>query len=188
MRISAAPSTTESWSWWTGCLFAGGSLCFAIGPFPGYVQLVGQGAAGATFFAGSILFTSAALLQLLRDPGWATGVQLAGTLFFNLSTFGALTAGLSTHQENRVVWAPDVFGSACFLVASWLAWTASRDRVGAWNLCGSFAFGIAAAASYVVPKTGDVLALAPANLTTVLGALCFLAGSLLLLPPVRDRR
>ena len=129
-----------------------------------------------------------ALDQLLRDPGWATGVQLAGTLFFNLSTFGALTAGLSTHQENRVVWAPDVFGSACFLVASWLAWTASRDRVGAWNLCGSFAFGIAAAASYVVPKTGDVLALAPANLTTVLGALCFLAGSLLLLPPVRDRR
>ena len=26
---------------WMGLLFAAGSLCFLIGPFPGYVQLVG---------------------------------------------------------------------------------------------------------------------------------------------------
>jgi hypothetical protein len=34
----------------------------------------------------------------------------------------------------------------------------------------------------VVPKTGDVLDLAAANVTTSLGALCFLIGALMLLP------
>ena len=46
------------------------------------------------------------------------------------------------------------------------------------NLAGSVAFGVSAVASYVVPDTGDELALGPANFTTVLGALCFLAGAL----------
>ena len=39
-------------------LFAAGSLCFLIGPFPGYVELVGPGADAATFFVGSLLFTA----------------------------------------------------------------------------------------------------------------------------------
>ena len=45
-------------------------------------------------------------------------------------------------------------------------------------------------ASYVVPETGDVLALAAANFTTVIGALCFLAGAVLLLVggPPRPQR
>jgi len=30
--------------------------------------------------------------------------------------------GLSTEQTNRLVWAPDFFGSIAFLVASHLAW------------------------------------------------------------------
>jgi hypothetical protein len=36
-------------------------------------------------------------------------------------------------------------------------------------------------AGYIVPATGDYLDLAAANLSTVVGALCFLAGALLLL-------
>src|SRR5438445_355052 len=38
--------------------FALGSACFLVGPFPGYVQLVGATADGVTFFAGSLLFTA----------------------------------------------------------------------------------------------------------------------------------
>ena len=38
--------------------FALGSTCFLIGPFPGYVRLVGETADGVTFFVGSILFTT----------------------------------------------------------------------------------------------------------------------------------
>ena len=211
-------------SWWIAVLFIIGSACFAIGPFPGFVQLVGAGADAAVFFAGSLFFTAAATLQYLetvnadRGPDrvgerrrlrvlsfephridWcASAIQLAGTLFFNVSTFAALQEGLSTGQEDRLIWTPDVFGCACFLIASALAWgemcggVFSRPRreaewwIAALNLLGSVAFAIAGVASYLVPDTGDVLDLAAANWTTGIGALCFLAGAVGLL--VEGRR
>src|SRR3954463_6497788 len=211
-----APGTA---SFWIGVLFAVGSACFVVAPFPGFVNLVGAAADAAVFFAGSIFFTAAATLQYLEavnadrgpagtgarrrlrllafEPGridwWATIVQLAGTLLFNLSTFGALQTGLSTAAENRVIWAPDVFGCIAFLVASALAWgevcggVACRPRraLGWWIAAGhpggSVGSGVAAVASFIVPATGTVLDLAAANFMTVIGALGFLAGALLLL-------
>ena len=173
-------------SWWIGALFALGSACFAIGPFPGFVHLVGAQADAAVFFAGSIAFTTAAALQCI-PLSWAAAVQLPGTLFFNLSTWDALDQTLSNADENRLVWAPDVFGSVCFLVASTIAYVPLRRqrgparRIAVINLAGSVAFGVSAIASYVVPETGDVVDLAAANVTTVIGALCFLAGALLLM-------
>jgi hypothetical protein len=176
-----------------GALFAVGSVCFVVGPFPGFVQLVGSGADGVVFFAGSIFFTTAAALQLAATPRSAKAdrlaalVQLAGTLLFNLSTYDALRTALDTQQENRLVWTPDVFGSICFLVSSAIAFAVCRDQrpsrdwwIAALNLGGSVAFGISAIAAFIVPETGTELDLAAANVTTSLGALCFLAGALLL--------
>src|SRR5437868_8130602 len=84
--------------WWTAVLFGIGSMCFLVGPFPGFVELVGTGADGVVFFVGSIFFTSAALLQALqavdRLDRWSSLIQFAGTIFFNVSTFHALRAGL----------------------------------------------------------------------------------------------
>ena len=212
-------------SWWIAVLFISGSACFIVGPFPGFVQLLGAGADAAVFFLGSLLFTAAAALQYLEtinaDRGsarigarrrlrvlsfepdridwWACAVQLAGTLLFNVSTYDALRSGLSTPQENRLIWAPDVFGCACFLIASGLAWTEvcggafCRPRrqvewwVAALNLGGSVAFAAAGAASFFVPETGDILDLAAANFMTVLGALCFQAGAVGLLVEARSR-
>ena len=185
-------------SWWIGVLFAVGSTCFLVAPFPGFEQLVGSGAVGVVFFVGSIFFTSAALLQFLqaeprRNDWWAALIQLAGTIFFNVNTFNAMKTGLDVHQTNRLVWAPDVFGCACFLVASYLAYvevgghgvrrqTRTTDWwIAAVNLAGSVAFGVSAIASFVVPKTGSILDLGAANFTTALGALGFLIGALLLL-------
>jgi len=180
---------------WIGALFAIGSLCFVAGPFPGFVHLVGAEADAAVFFAGSLFFTAAAALQYREaakrtNDWWAAAVQLAGTLFFNLSTFRALDAALANGDENRLIWRPDAFGSVCFLVASTLAWLEVRGRgrgrdVAWWiagvNLAGSIGFGVSAVAGYIVPATGDVLDLAAANISTVAGALCFLAGAVLLL-------
>jgi hypothetical protein len=174
-------------------LFAIGSACFVVGPFPGFVHLVGAVADAAVFFAGSLFFTTAAALALRATPRadrtnwWAGVIQVAGTLFFNVTTGRALAGAISDSQESRLIWRPDAFGSICFLVASWLAWTAARgvrgrDRsIAAINLGGSGFFGVSAVAGYVVPSTGDELDLAAANLTTVLGALCFLAGAILLM-------
>jgi hypothetical protein len=177
--------------------FALGSLCFVVGPFPGYAELVGAEADATTFFAGSILFTWGGLLQLrLSSPGaerWAALVQSAGTLFFNVTTYQALHTSLSDPDYNRLVWRPDAFGSICFLVSGVIAYRASprhgllptRGEQGWWepgvNLLGCVLFGIAAIAGYVVPSTGSILDLAAANWTTALGAACFAACAMMTL-------
>ena len=186
--------------------FAVGSLCFFIGPFPGFLSLVGAGADASVFFAGSIFFTLAAGLEVREatirlgrwssDPSWwSAAVQFIGTLLFNIDTFDALQEGLSAEQEDRLIFAPDLIGSACFLISGLLAYRvatgarllhpAQRDKewkMAAVNLLGCVFFGISAIASYIVPSSGSVLDLAAANLCTTLGALCFFIGALMLLP------
>jgi hypothetical protein len=185
--------------WWTGALFAIGSTCFFVGPFPGFVELVGSAVDGAVFFVGSIFFTSAALLQLVhsetRADRWSAAVQFAGTIFFNVSTYHALRTGIQSTEYNRLVWRPDALGSICFLVSGVIAYVAVRRPrrglvwwIAAVNLAGCVAFGISAIAGYVVPSTGSALDLAAANAWTALGALCFLVGAVLLLPASADDR
>ncbi len=114
-------------------------------------------------------------------------MQSAGTVFFNVSTFHALTTAISSPHYNRLVWRPDALGSVCFLVSGAVAYHASRrhgwlpvrGEHGWWepavNLLGCVLFGISAVAGYVVPSSGSVLDLAAANWNTSLGAACFLA-------------
>jgi hypothetical protein len=194
-----------------------GSLLFALGAVPGYASTVGIRWDNVTFFTGSLFFTSAAFLTyreavdaapaaqnpagrrfFVCQPGridwWATGVQLIGTLFFNVSTGTAVAASLSAQTAHRHVWRPDAIGSVCFLVSSYLAWyevchgwAAWRPASWSWwitvaNLVGSVAFGISAVAAYVNPVTGEVRDVQRANLGTLIGAVCFFIGALLLLP------
>ncbi len=194
-----------------------GSLLFAAGAVPAYASAVGTRWDTVTFFAGSLFFTSAAFLayreavdaappalnparrrvfvyQPRRIDWWATAVQLAGTLYFNVSTAVATQANLSAQAAHQHVWRPDAIGSVCFLVASALAWAevcrgwiAWRPRLWAWwitlaNLLGSVAFGVSAVAGYISPATGQVRNAERANLGTLVGAVCFLIGAVLLLP------
>jgi len=193
--------TSRSANWWIGVLFAVGSACFLVGPFPGFIDLVGSAADGTVFFVGSIFFTTAAFLQFRGSEGKdriATAIQLVGTVFFNINTFRAMQDSYDSSDVNRLIWAPDAIGSACFLISGILAYQAVRHlrsedrtewRIAVINLAGCVLFGISAIASYVVPETGDVLALAASNWSTSLGALCFLIGALMLLPrkPRRDQ-
>jgi hypothetical protein len=194
---------------WMALFFATGSLCFLVGPFPGYAQLVGAAADAATFFVGSILFTAGGALQTWLSfgerhvPGsgraaWrAAAIQSAGTLFFNVTTFQALHTSVSNADYDRLVWRPDAFGSICFLLSGAFAYAASARRGwlparggrGWWepavNLLGCVFFAISAVAGYVVPSRGSILDLAAANWNTSLGAACFLAcaiGSLFTAP------
>src|SRR3954469_22398742 len=116
--VAEAPPVMEAgvwWAphrigWWTGVLFAVGSACFVVAPFPGFVELVGSTVDGLVFFVGSIFFTAAATLQFLqsgpleprRIDWWSCSVQVVGTLFFNVSTFRALQAGHARVQPARL--------------------------------------------------------------------------------------
>jgi YrhK-like protein len=105
--------------------------------------------------------------------------------------------GFDARETNLRVWAPDAFGSICFLVASELAfaetchrWVCLRGRSRAWrisalNLAGSVAFGVAAVASLIEPSDGEPVSAAVCNLGTAIGAVCFLAGALLLIAESR---
>lgn len=165
--------------------FAVGSLCFLIGPFPGFYDLVGARADAVTFFAGSIFFTAGGALQVAlaaphrrtdHAPWRAALIQSAGTLFFNATTFRALDTALTSSTYDRLVWRPDAFGSICFLVSGVIAWRAApREWEARVNLLGCVFFGIAAVAGYIVPKDGTMLDVAAANWTTAAGAACFLA-------------
>ncbi len=187
---------------WMALLFACGSICFLIGPFPGYASLVGDAADAVTFFVGSILFTLGGLTQVLlaaperrlsrvgRAAWWTATIQSAGTLFFNVTTYRAMHTALSSSEYNRLVWRPDALGSICFLVSGAIAyraaprrgWLPARGARGWWepavNLLGCVFFGISAVAGHVVPSTGSMLDLAASNWNTSLGAACFLACAL----------
>jgi hypothetical protein len=124
----------------------------------------------------------------------ASLIQLGGTLLFNVDTFEAMRDGLTPLQANLRVWTPDAIGSVCFLVCWQLAfsnvcraWFAAGPRtrdwwIGLWNLLGSIAFGVSAAASLIQPSTNEPLSATIANGATAAGALGFLLGALLLLP------
>ncbi|MDC7122141.1 YrhK family protein [Cellulomonas fimi] len=216
----------DAWSWWIGALFAIGSVCFALGSLPAYVDAVAPAVTAWTFAVGSVFFTSAAYLQydeaaraprdvLATTPPrgrlaalvgfrpdridlWASAVQLVGTVLFNVSTFSATRAGLAVAGEKTLVWAPDVLGSVCFLVASWFAYAEVNrgalprpDRSVGWtiaalNLAGSIAFGVAAVAARYLHGTDEMANVALVNAGTFVGAVCFLVGAVLL--PVESAR
>jgi hypothetical protein len=202
--------------WWIAVLFMAGSACFAGAAVPGLSSVAPASVLGAVFFTGSLFFTSAAYLQYFQSinaagpsgmrrrrralawqPGridwWACAVQFAGTVWFNINTANAIREGLTTRQQNLRIWTPDMIGSVCFLVASWLAleevchahWCVRRKdvswSVAAVNLLGSVFFMLAAIAAFVRPATGDLLSASIANGGTFLGALCFFWGARLLL-------
>lgn len=209
--------------WWIAVLFAIGSACFLLAALASMRASTPRAGIGITFFAGSICFTSAAYLQhwmavraapkrlgprrtLWHPRAWphahvdvvATLVQLVGTVFFNVNTFAAMQADLTPTQANVRVWAPDMIGSACFLVASelafangaraWLSFQPSSREwwVNAVNLLGSIAFSAAALASLIDPSTAEPVSATVANAGTAAGALGFLVGALLLLPDARS--
>jgi hypothetical protein len=199
--------------------FMVGSFLFALGTIPPYASAVGTQADSVTFFLGSLFFTYAGYLQVIlslnAEPArpwrhlglqlrsvdwWAAAIQSIGTLFFNLSTFGALLSRLSAPQQRRIVWAPDMWGSIAFMIASSLAFyavhrgpTPSRRGSASWwiaslNLAGSVAFQISAIAAFTDPQTGEILSLPLANFGTFLGAVGFFVAAWISLPAREARQ
>jgi hypothetical protein len=205
----------------TGLGFVVGSALFAIGVPLSLVAALPPAVGTGVFFAGSVFFTTAGFLQVVLSteelPGlvhgadeaswfahlvrprtidWtASAIQLAGTLWFNVTTFLALIDAVGTGDASaQAVWKPDAYGSVAFLVSSGLAFAPEvrrrrhshvRDRswaIGALNLVGSVFFGLSAVGAYTLTSTGELLSSWWSNVGTFAGALCFLVGALLLVP------
>lgn len=218
--------------WWIALLFMVGSACFALASLGGVAPTSALGGwfrsatiANATFFAGSIFFTSAAYLQLLEAAnadrqaalsrgddaperfrwfawqpsgiGWlSAAIQLAGTILFNFNTLDAMLPGLDWLQQDLLIWTPDMLGSVCFLVSSWLALLEVCHRYWSWqprslswwivciNLLGSIAFMVSAVWAVSGPAPASPFDLWLVSLATCVGAICFLVGAYLLVPEI----
>jgi hypothetical protein len=130
-----------------------------------------------------------------HDRGWlSAATQFPGTLAFNMSTAFAISVSLSSQQAQRLIWRPDFVGSILFLVASGYGILAVAGRYRAWkpndpswriawlNMVGSVFFMMSAISAFVPPMTGSEIDPRWVNLGTLLGALCFFLGALLLIP------
>ena len=126
-----------------------------------------------------------------RIDWWATSVQFVGTLFFNssppsvasTSPWRSVGCGRPTRSVRSASSWPAHLAWA-EVGHAWWSWRPSRigwrdRRV---NLVGSLAFGVSAVAAYIVRDTGELRNTALANAGTFVGAVCFFAGGLLLLP------
>jgi hypothetical protein len=101
---------------------------------------------------------------------------------------------LSWYKQDLAVWAPDLVGSILFLISGYLAfietchlhWAWQPDSISWWvtftSLLGCLGFMISALFSVVLPQLTSSALVRISLLFTVVGALGFLIGSLLMLP------
>lgn len=130
-----------------------------------------------------------------KDVGWLScAFQFAGTIFFNFNTFDAMSPSLDWLEKDLIVWVPNIAGSILFLLSGYLAfmetchgyWAWDLENVSWWvvwiNLLGCVGFMTSAVLSMGLPGKLHFELLTLAVTFTLQGAICFLVGSLLMLP------
>jgi len=191
--LALTPALARAWSLDTfgvNAVFFAGSVPFTIAAYLQLFQTANAGVyASPTPRRGKVLFG-----WQPRDIGWLSGaLQFLGTLLFNANTFDALLPGLDWLQQDLAIWGPDVAGSILFLASGYLAFIETCHAHGAWqptsvswwvtfaNLLGCVAFMIAAVFAFVPSGVPTIDALTISIIFTLIGALGFLIGSLLML-------
>jgi hypothetical protein len=202
-----------------GAFTVGGSL-FALGAVVAQLGSGSPTTAASLYFAGGIFFSTggyASLLGAINTPrsigaagvpvagrwrwwsyeprriDWlSTFLLFAGTLAFGISLATAFLKGLTTHQENRLIWSPEMIGCILFLLSGHFAMTeichrfrpCLRRRDLGWaivaiNQIGSILFMVSALAAFTRPVTGSAVNVDVSNWGTLTGALCFAIGGVM---------
>jgi hypothetical protein len=202
------------------CAFVLGGSLFALGAAIAQLGSGNATAAASVYFAGGIFFSTGGYASLLGainaprslDPDgtpaagrwrwWSyeprridwlsTFVLFAGTLAFGVSLTTAFLKGLTTHQENRLIWSPETIGCILFLISGHLAMgeichrfrPCLRRRDLGWaivaiNQAGSILFMASALAAFTRPLTGSEVNVDVANWGTLTGAICFAIGGVM---------
>ncbi|TWT61751.1 hypothetical protein Pan54_24880 [Rubinisphaera italica] len=129
------------------------------------------------------------------DIGWlSSALQFIGTILFNFNTFDATLPSLDWFESNLLIWVPNIFGSILFLASGYLAfieichayWAWNPKDVSWWvvftNLLGCVGFMISAVFGIFLPGPANIDAATLSTTFTLLGAIGFFIGSLLMLP------
>ena len=194
--LSLAPALAQAWSLdSTGinAIFFAGSIPFTIAA---YLQLF-QAANADELVANDRQLSRRLVLfgWRPRDIGWlSSALQLVGTILFNINTLDAMLPSLDWLQQDLAIWAPDFVGSILFLASGYLAflevchayWAWKPSSISWWvgftNLLGCIGFMISAVFAIVLPGPPDTETITLSIVFTLLGAIGFLVGSLLMLP------
>jgi hypothetical protein len=194
--LSLAPSLVRAWSlneMAVNAVFFAGSIPFTTAA---YLQLFQ--AANVAPFAGN----ESSPKQRRKFFGWrphdigwlSSALQFLGTILFNFNTFDAMIPGLTWFEQDLVIWIPDFAGSVLFLFSGYLAFIEACHEHWAWqpksiswwvvfiNLLGCGGFMVSAVFSIVLPGSPNLEIVTVATILTLQGAVCFLVGSLLMLP------
>jgi hypothetical protein len=198
-------------NWVAAVAFTVGGSLFALGAV---VAQLGSGdatTAASIYFAGGLFFNTggyASLLLAINAQGaerwrwwsyephrldWLSAfVLFVGTLAFGISLLHSFLDGLTTQEENRLIWSPEVIGCVFFLISGHLAMREICGRFrpcvrsgerGWWivaiNQFGSILFMVSALAAFIRPETSSEINVAVANWGTLAGALCFAIGGVL---------
>lgn len=196
--LSLAPALAQAWSIDStriNQLYFAGSIPFTTAA---YLQLFQAANASVLLATHSGIKQRKQLLGWRpHDNGWlSAALQFIGTILFNLNTFDAMIPSLDWLQQDLLIWAPDILGSVLFLVSGYLAfaetnhsyWTWKPKSLSWWcvflNLLGCVGFMVSALFAIALPGTPSIETATISVLFTLLGAIGFLAGSLLMLPEV----
>lgn len=194
--LSLAPALAQAWSLdapQTNAIFFAGSIPFTIAA---YLQLF-QAANAGEFPRDESRAPRRRVLFGWRpqDAGWlSSALQFMGTILFNFNTFDAMIPSINWFRQDLLIWAPNIVGSVLFLASGYLAFIETCHAHWAWqpnsiswevvftNLLGCVGFMISAVFAIVLPGTPNVEAVTVSVLFTLIGAIGFLVGSLLMLP------
>lgn len=190
--------------------FGIGSALFATGAVMAVLQ-ANLLATNIVYALGAVFFTSAAAVQFRaaerrkpehrrKDPDWmAAIIQLVGTVSFNVMTVRAVLMSLEPRSvAYSGVWDPDVFGSALFLISSWVAWhPIAREKrhhlihgrsllITIANMLGSIFFAASAWGAALLPN-GEYRSLFWNNVGTFVGAVFFFIAAVALIPRRNER-
>ena len=190
------PGLAEQWSYsetQVNAVFFAGSIPFTTAA---YLQLFQAANAGEFPSRGQV-----GPRQVVRfgwrpqDVGWLScALQFVGTILFNFNTFDALLPGLDWVEQDLVIWVPNFAGSVLFLASGHLAFGEVSHAHFSWqprnlswwvtfiNLLGCVGFMISAVFAVVLPTPPSFDAITISVWFTLLGAIGFLIGSLLMLP------
>ncbi len=187
-----------------------GSTLFAVGAAVAIWDLGSASLTNMLCFIGAWFFTAAGLMQtalsgaattkvdygtgrMFRAVWLAAAIQSIGTILFNVSTSGALSAH-TVLAEERLVWNPDAGGSVAFLISAAFVYVGYfRERDTLWepgrsewwaahiNMLGCIAFGVSAVGAFILSDGSTENAML-ANWGTLIGALCFFFSSAVVLP------